>query len=79
MCNKDKKVIIIDFGWAVKKGPGGTDSKYPDHPLSIRKNKAYNWTELEIMQWYNFTNDAFWMHETMSILNLLDHIALMKM
>jgi hypothetical protein len=48
MC-KDGKMIMIDFGWAVKKGK----KNYPDHPLSRRLGQPMNWQALEIAQELN--------------------------
>ena len=54
MCaDKGKKVVIIDFGWAVKRGPKGEDQTYTDHPL---RKKGYRgkltWRNLKIVQNY---------------------------
>jgi serine/threonine protein kinase len=45
MC-KNGKFIMIDFGWAVKKG----QKSYPKHPLSQRKGRALTFECLELAQ-----------------------------
>jgi predicted Ser/Thr protein kinase len=59
MCAKGKKVVIVDFGWAVKRGPGGDNQMYPDHPLAgpEKYGKPVSWYFLEAAQWYNFNFD----------------------
>ena len=48
MC-KNGKMIMIDFGWAVKKGK----KNYPDHPLSRRLGRPLSWKALEVVQELN--------------------------
>ena len=45
MCKNDK-FVLIDFGWAVKKG----QKTYPDNPLSIRLGESLTFKELELAQ-----------------------------
>ena len=45
MC-KNGKFIMIDFGWAVKKG----QENYPKHPLSKRKGRALTFKCLKLAQ-----------------------------
>jgi hypothetical protein len=57
MCaDKGKKVVIIDFGWAVKRGPKGDDQIYPNHPLQniFKYQKNITWRNLKIVQNFNF-------------------------
>ena len=49
MINSDKKLVLIDFGWAVKK-PSVDSKTYPKHPISIKLCKAFTYTELKIRQ-----------------------------
>ena len=44
--NDGKKVMLIDFGWAIKQGKKG----YPEHPLSKQFGFTLSWKELELMQ-----------------------------
>ena len=66
MCRKNK-VVLIDFGWAVKQGTGvmcepkkepcmGGTMVWPKHPLSERKGIPLTWDELLIFQNNNFEN-----------------------
>jgi len=49
MINKHGKLVLIDFGWAVKKS--SNDSKtYEKHPISIKLCKAFTYAELKIRQ-----------------------------
>jgi hypothetical protein len=48
MC-KDGKMIMIDFGWAAKKGK----KNYPDHPVSKSIGKPVTWENLEVVQELN--------------------------
>ena len=48
MC-KNGKMIMIDFGWAVKKGK----KNYPDNPVSKRIGKPVTWENLEVVQELN--------------------------
>jgi hypothetical protein len=45
MC-KNGKFILIDFGWAVKKG----QKTYPDNPLSIKLGEPLTFRDLELAQ-----------------------------
>ena len=49
MINSDKKLVLIDFGWAVKK-PSDDSKTYKNHPISIKSCKALTYTELKIRQ-----------------------------
>ena len=51
MC-KNGKFILIDFGWAVKKGK----KNYPNNPLSKRVGVAYTYGDLEAAQEKNKEN-----------------------
>ena len=48
-----KKIVMIDFGWAVKKGPLGNNQTYPYHPLSKRYRKPVTWEFLSVAQLRN--------------------------
>ena len=50
MCKNKKKIVLVDFGWAVKRGPNGDEEKYPYHPLSKDLGKPVNWKLLELAQ-----------------------------
>jgi RIO-like serine/threonine protein kinase len=54
MCNSDGNLILIDFGWAVKK-PKNLEQTYPKHPISIQACKAFTYTELKARQDFDFT------------------------
>jgi len=49
MVNKDGKLVLIDFGWAVKK-PSDDKKTYSKHPISIHLCKAFTYAELKIRQ-----------------------------
>jgi hypothetical protein len=64
MC-RGNKVVLIDFGWAVKQGTGvmcepkkepciGGTMVWPKHPLSERKGIPLTWDELLVFQTNNF-------------------------
>ena len=58
MCtDAGKKVVLIDFGWAVKKGPKGDKEKYPNHPLSKTNGCPVSWKYLKAVQFFNFENE----------------------
>jgi hypothetical protein len=46
MCRADGSIVIIDFGYGVKKGK----DNYPDHPFSKQIQDAYTFNELKIVQ-----------------------------
>ena len=49
MINKDGKLVLIDFGWAIKKS--SDDKKtYPNHPISIKLCNPFTYAELKIRQ-----------------------------
>jgi RIO-like serine/threonine protein kinase len=54
MRNSDGNLVLIDFGWAVKK-PKNIEQTYPDHPISIKACKAFTYTELKARQDFDFT------------------------
>ena len=54
MCGHRNKVLLFDFGWAVKRGRDGDDQVYPDHPLSKRFRFPVTWSLLEKQQEKNF-------------------------
>jgi predicted Ser/Thr protein kinase len=49
MCRENGKIVLIDFGWAVKKGK----KNYPNHILSKENNKILTYNQLELLQDYN--------------------------
>ena len=49
MCRENGDFVLIDFGWAVKKG----QKNYPEHPLSLSNKKAFTYKDLIITQNYN--------------------------
>jgi serine/threonine protein kinase len=49
MTNREGKLVIIDFGWAVKK-PSDDKKTYPNHPISIKLCKPFTYAELKIRQ-----------------------------
>lgn len=49
MTNREQKLVLIDFGWAVKK-PSDDKKTYPNHPISIKLCKAFTYAELKIRQ-----------------------------
>jgi len=53
MCGKNGKVVLIDFGWAVKKEHLGDAQIYPYHPLSEKFKKPITWKFLKIVQNHN--------------------------
>lgn len=46
MCNNKGKLVLIDFGWSVKKGK----KSYPDNPLSKILDMSLTFTDLELAQ-----------------------------
>jgi serine/threonine protein kinase len=52
MCRNGNSLVVIDFGWAIKKGPKGDKQLYPYHPLSRvdRYNKPLPWFALKAIQ-----------------------------
>ena len=59
MCTGTGEPVIIDFGYAVQRKPGGDNATYPEHPKSqpIDKNGwdvPLPWKFLEVMQQVNF-------------------------
>ena len=54
LCADDgRKVILIDFGWAVKKGAEGDNTLYPDHPIVKKVPASYlpiTWKKLNDIQ-----------------------------
>jgi len=53
MCTKDGKVVIIDFGYAVKRTDQGDKQEYPENPISKAVGIPVTWKYLEILQKYN--------------------------
>ena len=49
MINEDGKLVLIDFGWAVKK-PDDDKQTYPRHPISKKLCKPFTYAELKIRQ-----------------------------
>jgi serine/threonine protein kinase len=49
MSNRDGNLVLIDFGWAVKK-PSDDNKTYPYHPISIKSCKAFTYADLKIRQ-----------------------------
>jgi len=54
MCNKDGQVVLIDFGYAVKRTEQGDKQEYPDNILSERYGIPLTWEYLEIVQENNY-------------------------
>ena len=55
MCRKDGSIVLIDFGWAVKRG----NVKYPQHEVSQQVELALDYDELKIVQnWMTAKNFA---------------------
>ena len=50
MCNKDGKVVIIDFGYAVKRTEQGDKQEYPENPISKSYKLPVTWKYLEVVQ-----------------------------
>jgi thiamine kinase-like enzyme len=53
MSDSEGNLVLIDFGWAVKK-PKNLEQTYPDHPLSIQACKAFTYRELKARQDFDF-------------------------
>ena len=62
MCTSDGRVVIIDFGYAVKRTEKGDEQTYPKHPKSQRTQDAWgiplSWKFLAVLQEVNF-NESF--------------------
>lgn len=54
MCNKDGQVVLIDFGYAVKRTEQGDKQEYPDHIVSEKYRTPLTWEYLEIVQENNY-------------------------
>jgi hypothetical protein len=50
MCNKDGDVILIDFGYAVKRTINGDTQRYPDNMISHNYNWSLTWEYLQTVQ-----------------------------
>jgi len=54
MCrNNGKDIVLIDFGWAAKKGPLGDNQTYPYHPLSVNYGYPVKWDFIKNTQEHN--------------------------
>jgi serine/threonine protein kinase len=53
MNDKYGNLVLIDFGWAVKK-PDNLEQIYPLHPLSVAACKAFTYNELKSIQDFDF-------------------------
>lgn len=77
MCADDgKKVIMIDFGWAVKKGNEGDNTLYPTHPLVGRITDSgipASWKQLDKIQDANleFNFDSYGLYDEDAFLKAL--------
>ena len=49
MVNSEGKLVLIDFGWAVKK-PSDDTKTYIHHPISVKLCKPFTYAELKIRQ-----------------------------
>ena len=49
MSDQDGNLVLIDFGWAVKK-PSDDNKTYPCHPISIKSCKDFTYADLKIRQ-----------------------------
>jgi hypothetical protein len=60
MCRKDGTIFLVDFGWAVKRGPDGDNQLYPNHP-TIKNTIAIAapWYYLEATQNLNIEDQFF--------------------
>jgi RIO-like serine/threonine protein kinase len=54
MCNKQGQVVLIDFGYAVKRTDKGDKQEYPDHIVSENYGIPLTWEYLEIVQENNY-------------------------
>jgi predicted GNAT family N-acyltransferase len=54
MCNKQGQVVLIDFGYAVKRTEKKDKQKYPDHIVSEKYGIPLTWEYLEIIQETNY-------------------------
>lgn len=54
MCNKEGQVVLIDFGYAVKRTDKGDKQEYPDHIVSENYGIPLTWEYLEIVQENNY-------------------------
>jgi predicted GNAT family N-acyltransferase len=54
MCNKEGQVVLIDFGYAVKRTEKGNKQEYPDHIVSENYGIPLTWEYLEIVQENNY-------------------------
>ena len=54
MCNKHGQVVLIDFGYAVKRTDQGDKQEYPDHIISENYGIPLTWEYLEIIQENNY-------------------------
>jgi uncharacterized protein (DUF1810 family) len=50
MCNKQGQVVLIDFGYAVKRTEQGDKQEYPDNMVSENYGLPLSWEYLEILQ-----------------------------
>jgi uncharacterized protein (DUF1810 family)/GNAT superfamily N-acetyltransferase len=54
MCKKDGTVVLIDFGYAVKRTDKGDKQEYPDNTVSQKYKLPLTWEYLEIVQENNY-------------------------
>ena len=55
MCRKDGSIVLIDFGWAVKRG----EVNYPEHNVSKQLSSDLEYDDLKIIQnWFTAKNFA---------------------
>ena len=54
MCNKQGQVVLIDFGYAVKRTEKKDKQEYPDHIVSKKHGIPVTWEYLEIIQENNY-------------------------
>ena len=54
MCNKHGEVLLIDFGYAVKRTEQGDKQEYPENPISESYGISLTWKYLEILQDYTY-------------------------
>lgn len=62
MCNKDGQVVLIDFGYAVKRTEQGNKQEYPDNIVSQSYGISLTWEYLKLIEenMYNINfNPAF--------------------
>lgn len=53
MCKKDGKVVLIDFGYAVKRTEQGDKQEYPENPISKAYGIPVTLKYLEVLQKHN--------------------------